>query len=121
MAKRAWLKFVASVTRMMLLWVLLVMACDCVTLPLGKPVTGDTLFQMASISKWVAAWGVMTLAEAGKVDLDTPVSRYLKRWALPPASLRNRRTPLPVRTFHAILCQLLRPFPCEKFSSTQWH
>ncbi len=51
---------------------------------IGKPVSGDTLFQMASVSKWVTAWGVMTLVEKGRVDLDAPVSRYLTRWQLPP-------------------------------------
>jgi CubicO group peptidase (beta-lactamase class C family) len=56
---------------------------------IGKPVSGDTLFQMASVSKWVAAWGVMTLVQAGKVDLDAPVSRYLKRWKLPPSDFSN--------------------------------
>lgn len=50
----------------------------------GRAVDGDSLFQVASISKWITAWGVMTLAEAGRVDLDAPVSRYLTRWQLPP-------------------------------------
>lgn len=56
---------------------------------IGKPVSGGTLFQMASVSKWVAAWGVMTLVETGKVDLDAPVSRYLKRWTLPQGDFPN--------------------------------
>lgn len=56
---------------------------------IGEPVDGDTLFQMASVSKWVAAWGVMTLVEAGKVELDAPVSRYLRRWQLPPSDYDN--------------------------------
>lgn len=58
---------------------------------IGKRVTPDTLFQAASVSKWVAAWGVMTLVEAGKLDLDTPVSRYLKRWKLPVGDHSNDR------------------------------
>lgn len=49
----------------------------------GEPVDADTVFQTASLSKWITAWGVMALVEAGKVDLDAPVSRYLSRWALP--------------------------------------
>lgn len=49
----------------------------------GKPVDGDSRFQVASMSKWVTAWGVMTLVEAGKLDLDKPVSFYLTRWKLP--------------------------------------
>lgn len=51
---------------------------------IGKPVSGDTMFQMASVSKWVTTWGVMALAEEGRIDLDAPVSRYLTRWRLPP-------------------------------------
>lgn len=55
----------------------------------GRAVDGDSLFQVASISKWITAWGVMTLAEAGRVDLDAPVSRYLTRWQLPPGSFSH--------------------------------
>jgi CubicO group peptidase (beta-lactamase class C family) len=56
---------------------------------IGRPVDADTLFQMASVSKWITAWGVMTLVESGKIDLDAPVSRYLKRWRLPPSDYDN--------------------------------
>jgi CubicO group peptidase (beta-lactamase class C family) len=49
----------------------------------GAPVDRATRFQVASLSKWITAWGVMTLIEAGKLDLDKPVSVYLKRWQLP--------------------------------------
>lgn len=50
---------------------------------IGEPVDEDTLFQVASLSKWVTAWGVMHLVETGQLDLDTPVSTYLTRWQLP--------------------------------------
>ena len=43
----------------------------------------DTLFPTASVSKWIAALGVMSLAERGLLDLDAPVSRYLSRWQFP--------------------------------------
>jgi CubicO group peptidase (beta-lactamase class C family) len=56
----------------------------------GRPVDRDTLFQVASLSKWITAWGVMTLVEAGRIDLDAPVSVYLTRWALPPTDFDNR-------------------------------
>lgn len=56
---------------------------------IGEPVDGDTLFQVASLSKWVTAWGVMTLVEAGKLDLDAPVSTYLTRWSLPASDFDN--------------------------------
>ena len=51
----------------------------------GKPVRSDTVFQAASISKAVTAWGVMRLVEQGKVDLDAPAERYLTRWHFPPS------------------------------------
>lgn len=58
------------------------------------PVTENTVFQAASISKSVTAWGVMRLVEQGKVDLDAPVSTYLSRWKLPPTSFdSNEVTP----------------------------
>jgi CubicO group peptidase (beta-lactamase class C family) len=43
------------------------------------------------LSKWITAWGVMTLVETGKLDLDKPVSVYLKRWKLPPSKFDNER------------------------------
>lgn len=49
----------------------------------GPPVTPETLFQAASISKPVSAVSVMQLVERGKLDLDTDVNKYLKRWQLP--------------------------------------
>ena len=52
----------------------------------GKvPVTENTLFQAASISKMVTSWGVMNLVEDGLIDLDAPVENYLSRWHLPPS------------------------------------
>jgi CubicO group peptidase (beta-lactamase class C family) len=57
---------------------------------IGAPVDRDTLFQVASLSKWITALGVMTLVDAGRVDLDTPVETYLKRWRLPPGKFDNR-------------------------------
>lgn len=55
----------------------------------GKDVSGDSRFQVASLSKWITAWGVMTLVEDGKLDLDAPVSRYLTRWTLPRGAFSN--------------------------------
>ena len=51
----------------------------------GIPVTPDTIFQVASISKSVSAWGVMRLVETGKLVVDAPVGQYLTRWQLPPS------------------------------------
>ncbi|WP_417462325.1 serine hydrolase domain-containing protein [Kordiimonas sp.] len=55
----------------------------------GRAVDRDTLFQVASLSKWVSAWGVLSLVDAGLLDLDAPVSRYLTRWHLPPSDYDN--------------------------------
>ena len=41
-----------------------------------------SLFQVGSISKTFAAWGVLKLVEQGKIDLDHPIDYYLKRWHL---------------------------------------
>ncbi|HZG67077.1 MAG TPA: serine hydrolase domain-containing protein, partial [Herpetosiphonaceae bacterium] len=43
----------------------------------GRPVTPQTPFIVASISKSLTALAVMQLVEAGKVELDAPVQRYL--------------------------------------------
>lgn len=52
----------------------------------GTEMTPDTVFQVASISKTLTAWGVMHLVETGAVDLDAPIESYLTRWALPPSA-----------------------------------
>lgn len=49
----------------------------------GPPVTANTLFQAASISKPVTALAVLRLVQAGKLELDTDVNRYLKSWKIP--------------------------------------
>jgi CubicO group peptidase (beta-lactamase class C family) len=53
------------------------------------PVTRDTVFQAASISKPVSAWVAMKLVEEGKLELDAPISRYLTRWQLPQSKFDN--------------------------------
>jgi CubicO group peptidase (beta-lactamase class C family) len=42
-----------------------------------EPVTDDTLFEAASLSKPVFAYAVLKLADNGKIDLDTPLNKYL--------------------------------------------
>jgi CubicO group peptidase (beta-lactamase class C family) len=47
------------------------------------PVTPRTVFQACSISKHVAAFGVLRLVDAGVVDLDEDIAAYLTSWRLP--------------------------------------
>ncbi len=51
----------------------------------GKPETValETLFQAGSISKPVAAVAAMRMVEAGRLDLDEDVNRYLTSWRVP--------------------------------------
>ena len=55
----------------------------------GAPVSERSVFQVASLSKWITAWGVMALVEDGLINLDTPVSEYLSRWRLPASDFDN--------------------------------
>jgi CubicO group peptidase (beta-lactamase class C family) len=48
-----------------------------------RPVTAETLFQAASISKPLTALGVLALVESGKLNLDQDVNQYLKSWKVP--------------------------------------
>ena len=55
------------------------------------PVTADTMFQAASISKPVTALAVMRLVEAGKLSLDEDVNKYLKSWKVPDSEFTRGR------------------------------
>ena len=48
-----------------------------------RPVTTNTLFQAASISKPVAALAALRLVESGRVDLDGDVNAHLTSWRVP--------------------------------------
>jgi beta-lactamase class C len=57
----------------------------------GNPVTPETVFRWASVSKGVAGTMVAKLAEQGKVNLHGPVSAYVPTLKLP-AGAENRAT-----------------------------
>lgn len=57
----------------------------------GAPVTPETLFQAGSISKPVAAAGVLRQVEAGELALDLDVNEYLRSWKLPGNELTRTR------------------------------
>jgi CubicO group peptidase (beta-lactamase class C family) len=48
-----------------------------------RPVTAETLFQAASISKPITALGALALVQSGKLNLDQDVNLYLRSWKIP--------------------------------------
>jgi CubicO group peptidase (beta-lactamase class C family) len=59
------------------------------------PVTQDTVFRIASITKLFTAVAVLQLVERGVIDLDSPASDHLRAYALAPA--RRHFRPATVR------------------------
>lgn len=58
----------------------------------NRPVTPDTPFLLGSISKSITAMALMQLIEAGTVELDAPVSRYLDVFrGRPPGAITIRQ------------------------------
>ncbi len=51
--------------------------------PSIDPVDRNIRFPLASMSKWFTAYAVMQLVQAGRLNLDAPVSTYLTQWQLP--------------------------------------
>ena len=54
------------------------------------PITPDTVFRVASITKTFTAIAVMQLWEQGLVDLDAPANDYLRTYQLIPAKASHR-------------------------------
>ncbi len=49
----------------------------------GRKLTTGTPMRVQSISKPVTAYGILKLQEQGKINLDAPVTQYLKSWTFP--------------------------------------
>jgi len=58
----------------------------------GREVTPQTPFFMGSVTKSFTAMAVMQLSDAGRVDLDAPVQRYLPWWRVEDAGASARVT-----------------------------
>ncbi|NLG74414.1 MAG: beta-lactamase family protein [Chloroflexi bacterium] len=58
----------------------------------GQPVSAQTQFYIASVSKSFTAMAVMQQVEAGKIDLDTPVQTYLPEFTLADPTAASRIT-----------------------------
>ena len=58
----------------------------------GEPINGQTQFRIASLSKSFTALAVLQLVEAGKMELDAPVNRYLPEFVLSSSSVSERIT-----------------------------
>ncbi|HEY1132285.1 MAG TPA: serine hydrolase [Roseateles sp.] len=66
---------------------------------LGVPARPDTLFQAASVSKPVAAFGALALVNDGKLLLHEPVNARLKSWRIPENDLTRQ---VPVTLAHLL-------------------
>lgn len=49
----------------------------------GAPITADSLFDLASVSKQMTGVSILTLVEKGKLKLDEPIAGCLKDFAVP--------------------------------------
>ena len=102
----------------------------------GTPVTVDTGFQIASVTKQFTAAGIMLLVEKGKVKLDEPVGKYVAnlpaKWnvvtirqllnqvsGIPNYNAGNRLDPNKVYT-KAEIIDLMRDVPMTFEPGTRW-
>ncbi len=60
------------------------------------PVTDKTMFSAGSISKFVFAVTALQLVEQGKMNLDSPINKYLRSWKIADNSF-TEKTPVTLR------------------------
>lgn len=66
------------------------------------PITSQTMFQLASVSKMFTAMAIMMLKEEGKVDYDKPLKSYIPEFPYPDITIRqllHHTSGLPKYTF----------------------
>jgi CubicO group peptidase (beta-lactamase class C family) len=54
-----------------------------------RKISGNTVFELASMGKQFTAMGIMVLAEQNALDYDDPVSKYLTRFPYPQVTIRH--------------------------------
>ena len=75
------------------------------------PITADTIFRIASITKTFTAIAVMQLSEQGRIDLDAPANDYLRAYRLVPAKASFRpATMRHLLTHTAGISEVLHPY-----------
>ncbi|CAH0122636.1 Penicillin-binding protein 4* [Paenibacillus sp. CECT 9249] len=55
----------------------------------GRPLTADTIFELASLSKPITALGIARLRQTGKVDFDDPVAKWIPELPYPGITIRH--------------------------------
>lgn len=70
--------------------------------PSGRSVTPQTPFRLASVSKMITALAIMQFVEAGKVELDAPVQRYLPWFQVAGKTTSTRDESLAITVRHLL-------------------
>jgi CubicO group peptidase (beta-lactamase class C family) len=95
----------------------------------AAPITADTLFQAASISKPIAVLAMLRLVDRGLLDLDQDVNERLTSWQLPPSrrwqpmvtlrQLASHRAGLTVPGFRGIGTATYCRRPCRSSTASR--
>jgi CubicO group peptidase (beta-lactamase class C family) len=62
---------------------------------LNNPVTDETIFNVGSLSKGVAALTILSLTEEGKIDLNSDINQQLRSWKIPENEFTKQGTVTP--------------------------